>query len=422
MDRRLLLRFARGWRPVLGVLLLAGCAGSPLHPAITATAPHGAVPVPLSTSTSAAIPISSPVATAAPTAPPQAFGPLPRASTQVDPARGTALGVSTKTPDGLPGVVVRDQEGSGGWILHPIPPAAAARIYTVATPPTIPAAATVYRLRTGDTGEQAVRDLAAKAGMTGTLQVTRRASGPDWTWTAVAGTAPDAEAHAPVFYLSSRGDFEYRIGADREAQLRRAGGTDPNDRAARAVATDFLRRLDLLTSLASAITIHPFRAPPPAGQSATPYTGWTVRIAFQPPTGAQATDEWVGETVTVGPNDTVISASGIALSLAAASDYPLLPVGDLVAALQGGKAFGTATLPTGERVPTSGQTPPGMFDVAQPFTVEVTIAVIGYVLVYSDDRTPYWEPVVIFQGMVCQAGVGAGAAPIFTGWVDALAP
>jgi len=292
MDRRLLLRFARGWRPVLGVLLLAGCAGSPLHPAITATALHGTVPVPLATS--AALPVSSPVATAASTAPPQAFGPLPYASTQVDPARGTALGVSTKTSDGLPGIVVRDQEGSGGWILHLIPPAAAAHIYTVATLPTIPPAATVYRLRTGDTGEQAVRDLAAKAGMAGPLQVTRHASGPDWTWTAVAGTAPDAEAHAPVFHLSSRGDFEYRIGADREAQLRQTGGTDPDDREARAVATDFLRRLDLLTSLASTITIHPFRAPPPTGQSATSYTGWTVRIAFQPPTGMQATDEWVG--------------------------------------------------------------------------------------------------------------------------------
>jgi len=122
--------------------------------------------------------------------------------------------------------------------------------------------------------------------------------------------------------------------------------------------------------------------------------------------GTQATDEWVGETVTVGPNDTVISASGMALSLAAASEYPLLPVGDLIAALQGGKAYGTATLPTGERVPTSGRTPSGMFDVAQPFTVDVTAAVIRYLLVYSDDRTLYWEPVVIFQGMVCQAADG----------------
>ncbi|MGI8855063.1 MAG: hypothetical protein ACR2JW_04880 [Thermomicrobiales bacterium] len=340
---------------------------------------------------------------------------------------------------------IRPQDGDGldfsgpGMPLNPgnpivnlhLPPGTAT--YTFDTMGTAPDAAPVVRLTVATVTEQSTRDLAARLGMGGPLQVVHG----DGKWDYQI-TATDAATGAQVS-VSTRGSFTYHapdpgarcgeatipppvntpypnsvpatptsppFGTGTDLCQKRAAATD--DAHAIAAAHDFLVSSGFPPDPTSAMHILP-------PDTRTP-TLRRVQWAAVAPNGGPLVgrEAQMDDIVTIGPDNRVTDASVTTRTPDAFSSYRLHPAADLAAALQTGDAYATLMLPNDA----SGY--PIAFTNG-PLAVHVTAATLGYSLAYTFDATPYLLPVMIYTGTATtneSAAIGKEIA--FTAYVDAI--
>ncbi len=308
-------------------------------------------------------------------------------------------------------------------------------LYTIDAIPALPESAPVIRPDVPMSSEQGLRDLAARLGMTGPLQVSHL--GMIWDDT---GTVTDLTSGARLS-LRVRGGFSYSA-PDPGARCGETANTPPpyptpavravpatatatpfgvgstlctsrnpalDDPSAATIARDFLSKMGFLPDASSSMQVQPPDAKTP--------TLRPVRWTSIAPNGGRfiGRDAQRDFVVMVGPDGNVTSASGPTATSGASSLYRLRSTADLAAALQSGDAYATLTLPL------SASGLPILFQRDQPVDLHVTGAELGYSLAYTFDAQPYLLPVVIYTGTANTAESRAlGKEIAFTAYVDAV--
>ncbi len=321
-----------------------------------------------------------------------------------------------------------------GPVLDNVSLAGAHATYTFDTTGALPPSAPVVRLAVAPVSEPALRDLAARLGMTGALQVVR--DGGQWEYS-ITATEITTGTHVT---LESRGNFSYGA-PDPGARCGETGapprivptpltppvvpatatataygaGSDlctnrapaPDETHAIAAARDFLTNAGFLPDASTPVHVLP---PPLAAPTLRP-----VQWAATAPNGGLliGRDAQMDTVIMVSPDNRVVNATGTTRTPDAISTYPLRPAAELAAALQAGDAYVSLTLPQ------DASAQPIIFQGNDALAVHITAAALGYALAYTFDARPYLLPVLIYTGTASNAA--AGGAIGFTTYVDAVA-